>query len=621
MEFETDQPERKPRRTIFKVDIRRRRLVLFVYTLFVLVQLGLLCYVTYKVESLSAHGSQSNSANDDPTAAYLADPDEGETKMENMSDMQKFFFNQGIMIDHKIRDCTGIEAKVSFPNIDYAFFGYDIYRGFPLADSRDPGFTHPIFKSDYSNMQQTADCRFALPNGYIAVASVSCVTSFSSTVLETKNELQDVLSTMAEVSVGYKAFAFSSSFGYRKMTSTLDRKKSVYIISSATCDYYFVKLRKQMPPSFDDDFLIWLSKLDASDSNTTYIEFMDRFGTHFLSEVTFGARFSNEYEMSLSDYQSIKESGYSASARASFTGKVSIGAGFSLETSQRQAAQEFSERVETHTKTVGAAPPSNGDALTWASEVKDNPVPSKLTLKNIEDLFVPEYVASLGIDYETIRFNIIKYKEDYRRYRAENNPELSFPDPYNKTVMWNVKKTLRVLGGFQGQWGHIEFCPDRQYAIGYNLKIEPYQGSADDTGLNAIRLICADRFGKPTGKTITSWESKWGSYRTDKLCPKAGQTATFLTRFRLQMHDYFHIGASFATFKCQDILKTTNEIPLVIFPGYGEPWGTYWEESESCPSGSAICGMRTKVEEPQGKNDDSALNNVKFYCCALDITK
>jgi hypothetical protein len=337
------------------------------------------------------------------------------------------------MVDHKTRGCTGLEAKVSFPNIDYAFFGYDIYRGFPLADSRDPGFTYPIFKSDYSYMQQTADCRFAMPNGYIAVASVSCVTSFSSTVLETKKELQDVLSTMAEVGVGFKAFAFTSSFGYRKMTSTMERKKSVYIISSATCDYYFVKLRKQMPPSFDDDFLIWLSKLDTSDSNTTYIEFMDRFGTHFLSEVTFGARFSNEYEMSLNDYHSIMETQYSASVRASFTGKVSIGAGLSLETSQRKAAQEFSETVQTHTQTVGAAPPSNGDAVTWASEVRNNPVPSKIILKDIEDLFVPEYVASLGIDYETIRFNIIKYKEDYRRYREENNAELSFPDAYNKT--------------------------------------------------------------------------------------------------------------------------------------------------------------------------------------------
>jgi hypothetical protein len=67
------------------------------------------------------------------------------------------------------------------------------------------------------------------------------------------------------------------------------------------------------------------------------------------------------------------------------------------------------------------------------------------------------------------------------------------------------------------------------------LQIEPDQGRGDDTALNAIRLICANRFGKPTGKTIKSWESRWGFYRKERLCPKAGQTATFLTRFRLQM--------------------------------------------------------------------------------------
>lgn len=323
-----------------------------------------------------------------------------------------------------VKDCSGTEAKLSFPNIDYAFFGYDIYRGFPLTDSRDPGFTHPIFKADYSSKSQTADCRFALPNGYVAVSSVSCVTSFSSTVIQKVIELENSLSTMASFSLGYKGFAFSASSGYSRMTSSIDKRKSVFIVSSAYCDYYFVKLRKQMPPSFDDEFLVWLSKLDSTDLNTTYVEFMDIYGTHFLSEATFGARFTNEYEMHSIDFRDFVEESFKVDVGASFAGKITIGAGYSLETSQREMAQKFSEKVKSRTITVGASPPSNGEALTWASEVKNNPVPSRLNLIPIEDLFVPEYVASLGIDYETIRFYMIKYKEDYRRYREQNKQEI-----------------------------------------------------------------------------------------------------------------------------------------------------------------------------------------------------
>lgn len=45
-------------------------------------------------------------------------------------------------------------------------------------------------------------------------------------------------------------------------------------------------------------------------------------------------------------------------------------------------------------------------------------------------------------------------------------------------------------------------------------------------------------------------------------------------------------------------------------------WGTYGGFSESCGQGDAVCGIQTKVEGDQGSfSDDTALNDVRLYCC------
>jgi hypothetical protein len=76
--------------------------------------------------------------------------------------------------------------KHSFPDIDYALLGYNILKGYPLAFGHDPGFTFPIFQADYSSQQQTADCRYSVPEGVVAIPDVSCVTSFSSKTIQNR---------------------------------------------------------------------------------------------------------------------------------------------------------------------------------------------------------------------------------------------------------------------------------------------------------------------------------------------------------------------------------------------------------------------------------------------------
>uniref|UniRef100_A0A672S7X9 Vitelline membrane outer layer protein 1-like n=1 Tax=Sinocyclocheilus grahami TaxID=75366 RepID=A0A672S7X9_SINGR len=165
-------------------------------------------------------------------------------------------------------------------------------------------------------------------------------------------------------------------------------------------------------------------------------------------------------------------------------------------------------------------------------------------------------------------------------------------------------------GGRWGSWGPREMCPAGTYAAGFSLKA-PYAQKGDITALNGIRLHCIDLdeliFLKIMigliNKTLYFFFS-WGRWTDIKWCPSG-----FLNAFLLLVEKPQGAGDDTAA---NTIAFTCSGGSLL--QGDGTNWGDWGKWSHTCV-GKAICGIQSRIEEPQGEGDDTALNDVRMFCC------
>ncbi|XP_060558385.1 vitelline membrane outer layer protein 1 homolog [Ruditapes philippinarum] len=144
------------------------------------------------------------------------------------------------------------------------------------------------------------------------------------------------------------------------------------------------------------------------------------------------------------------------------------------------------------------------------------------------------------------------------------------------------------------------------------MKIEPLEHN-DNTALNAIKLICANERGKYTGE-VTSTQGRWGSWVGRINCNGHRHLAAFDLQVEKPQGRGDDTAANYVKFKCR--CHGGHAYELVKPPGHGL-WGKWGAWSDTCPKGSGICGIQTKVEKCQWHGDDTALNDVAFYCCKL----
>jgi hypothetical protein len=170
-----------------------------------------------------------------------------------------------------------------------------------------------------------------------------------------------------------------------------------------------------------------------------------------------------------------------------------------------------------------------------------------------------------------------------------------------------------------GSWGDwapcYTFCPANAFAYEARLKSESNQGGGgDDTAANGVGFHCFDRTTGTDKGWITSSTQQWGSWGTI-VHPQA-----FFTN-----NPWFGLQAWWERPQGSGDDTQLNKVGMYsvgggqagspLFPSFAVDFSTD-VNSGFCPSGTAICGIRTRVEATQ-VGDDTALNGVSFACCTF----
>ncbi|PVD27539.1 hypothetical protein C0Q70_12701 [Pomacea canaliculata] len=159
-------------------------------------------------------------------------------------------------------------------NADFLLYGYNSLKGCPLVSGRDPGFTLPIFSADHSSSHVTPDGEVLVPRELLLSPDVSCVTSFTSKTVETPYDLTKLLTGTATLGDdGGWGPPFSTSQDFRRFSK--DLRKHVLVVSRATCSVHHVTHLLQKPLSLHPMFVDWVLRLNNTDDEDAYLQFID----------------------------------------------------------------------------------------------------------------------------------------------------------------------------------------------------------------------------------------------------------------------------------------------------------------------------------------------------------
>ena len=176
-------------------------------------------------------------------------------------------------------------------------------------------------------------------------------------------------------------------------------------------------------------------------------------------------------------------------------------------------------------------------------------------------------------------------------------------------------QTIRLYEGHWGSWSTCpQYCAVNSFAYRVNLKAEAPQGTGDDSSVNAVSLHCFDRTTGAFTGYVTSDKGTEGDWLGTVHFWNESTSTPLTTGKLLYQTPQAGNGDDVAGAGLKVNWRTSNSgltnVPSAAMYGY-------WRTTQTCPDGTAVCGIRTQVHAPQGSGDDTALNGVEFECCSF----
>ncbi len=444
-----------------------------------------------------------------------------------------------------------------------------------------------------------------MPDFVLAKTIASCENKIESNMYSSSSDYQNSLKILAKTSVNIDAIVYSAQFTasteFKSISQTIIDYQQVIFETGGQCQVYGLEMQ-----TFDGRLNLtqeFKNIINLAYSGVLIWDYViEKYGTHYVANTILGGRSYLKYSMLSLDKYNLESSGIDVSITAAAR-YMQISGSFSSDV-QKQITNinKFNQVVKSQEMyTVGGK--FTGDFNEWTKTVKNAPMPIKYTLFDLTQLinpfFFPELSASVQNNITASLNNVIK---NYCKKNSCLNPS----DKRTPIIESEIPKNTLSGKTNWGNWGPAEFCPNNSYAIGYNLKIEPNQGSGDDTGLNSIALICGQN------KEIFSSEGAWGNWRGKKYCRTNKIKGFQLKSEPPQGSKSDDTAANDLKLFCSDGQElNSNTAPT---------WGS-WDSIYRCPPNNKgqetfICGLKTQVEPSQDRGDDTALNNVVFYCCS-----